>query len=509
MQPWEKQRACFEIFTMRVPFTKPSILLISVLLLSCSSLAAQKPKDINPPAKKTVTMEDAKVYQEAMVWFKKAEAMIGTPEENSDAQMELFLKATRIMPDFLEAHYNLGLIYANRNRAKDAAQEFEKVLKLEPKFDPGIYFLLASAYQESGEIGGAMTALREGLKRKPGDSRMLRALAYLQFNQKQDEGAIRTLLQLLEIEPADVSSRVELAQLYQRNDQLDSAIGSYQDAVKMEPSNFVARFNLGLIYLRQRKYPEAIAQLEAANQSKPGNAELQERLGDAYSFQRQYAKAATAYRAALAKTAERASIYGKLGFTLANLNQTEDAVGVLEQAARLNPRNPDTYYLLGDLYSDLKRPDAAIEAYKRSLEINPNLKEVHYNLGTLYAEQKRLPDAATELRIAVKLDDDYAAAWSNLALVAEKLELDQEAIQAHEKVISLGKGKGNDYFRLGVLYAKANQPEQAIASFGKAIELEPDKYRGILLEELKNVHSVLDSIRYKEGFTRLLNLPSK
>jgi hypothetical protein len=47
-------------------------------------------------------------------------------------------------------------------------------------------------------------------------------------------------------------------------------------------------------------------------------------------------------------------------------------------------------------------------------------------------------------------------------------------------------------------------PDPAIANFSKAIQLEPDKYRQILREELKNVHSVLDSVRYKDAFIRLL-----
>jgi tetratricopeptide (TPR) repeat protein len=228
---------------------KPPLLLISILLFGCMPLLAQKPKAKKPQPKKTVTMEDAKIYQEAMVWFKKAEAMIGTPNENSEAQLELFLKATQIMPNFLEAHYNLGLIYASRDRAKDAAVEYETVVKLEPKFDPAIYFLLASAYQESGDAGNAIGALREGLKRKPGDVKMLKALAYLEFNQKEDEAAIRTIQQLLEIEPMDVSSRIDLAQLYQRNNQTELAIRNYRDALNGEPDNFAAHYNLGLIYI--------------------------------------------------------------------------------------------------------------------------------------------------------------------------------------------------------------------------------------------------------------------
>jgi tetratricopeptide (TPR) repeat protein len=94
-----------------------------------------------------------------------------------------------------------------------------------------------------------------------------------------------------------------------------------------------------------------------------------------------------------------------------------------------------------------------------------------------------------------------------MALVAEKLNLDKEAIQAYEKLIALGKGQASDYFRLGVLYAKSDQPDPSIAAFARAVEMEPDKYRSILREELKNVHSVLDSVRYKAAFRRLLSVP--
>jgi tetratricopeptide (TPR) repeat protein len=129
---------------------------------------------------------------------------------------------------------------------------------------------------------------------------------------------------------------------------------------------------------------------------------------------------------------------------------------------------------------------------------------VHYNLGTLYAESNHYGEARAELRAALDLDPAYAAAWANLAIVCEKLEMDKEAIEANEKVISLGKAAAGTYFRLGVLYAKVNNPDPAISNLAKAVQLEPDKYRALLKEELKNVHSVLDSIRYKDAFVRLL-----
>ena len=78
--------------------------LIVMLFFACIDLPAQS---ANKSEKKTPTLEDARILQEAMVWFKKAEEMIGTPEENSDEQAALFLKAIQIKPDFVEAHFNL------------------------------------------------------------------------------------------------------------------------------------------------------------------------------------------------------------------------------------------------------------------------------------------------------------------------------------------------------------------------------------------------------------------
>ena len=77
---------------------------------------------------RTVSTEaDAKQYQQAMVWFKKAEAMIDTPKENTGEQASLFQKAVKIKPDFVEAHFNLGLIFANQKRMEDAVRELKIV----------------------------------------------------------------------------------------------------------------------------------------------------------------------------------------------------------------------------------------------------------------------------------------------------------------------------------------------------------------------------------------------
>src|SRR5512136_2839388 len=128
----------------------------------------------NPP---TPTRQDVKIYQEAMGWFKKAEAMIGTSKENSEDQADLFRKAISIKPDFIEAHFNLGLIYINQKKLQEAGEAFKTVQKLNPEFEANgesIYQLLAMAERESGHSTEAIAALQEGVKRQPKNLRMLK-----------------------------------------------------------------------------------------------------------------------------------------------------------------------------------------------------------------------------------------------------------------------------------------------------------------------------------------------
>jgi superkiller protein 3 len=450
---------------------------------------------------------EARAFHEAMVPFRKAEAMIGTAAENGDEQVELFRKAIGIKPDFLEAHYNLGLVHLNRKEMAEAAAAFETVLRIDPQFDPEVYRLLATAYRGAGDPAAAIAALEAGVARRPEDLEMLKALAYLELRNGREGAAAENLEKVVARDPADGGSRFELALLYQKRGDAERAAAHYRELLERAPDHFAARFNLGMLLLGGGKLAEGTAELEEAARQRPEDAQVRERLGDAYSLMQQYEKAAASYRAALAGDPARPRVLSRLGFALAKLGRTGEAIEVLEGAAGPGAEGADVHFLLGDLYGDAGRYEEALRSYARSLEADPGQKEVHYNMGTLLAERERFDEARASLRRAVQLDPRYAPAWANLARVAERLGLDREGIEANEAVIELGEGTARNYFHLGVLYAKNDLAAPAIAAFTRAVELEPERYRALLREELKNVQSVLDSVRYKPEFTRLLDLP--
>jgi len=477
-------------------------LFFCLFLVGNTNLLAQSAK--TPDAAATSVLKEIEIFQEAMSWFQKGEAMIGTDDQNSGEQAEMFRKAIEIRPEFLEAHYNLGLIYINQNKMKEAAAEFEAVLRIEPDFDPGIFYLLGAARYDAGDYEEAIAALESGLRRKPEDLDMLKILARLQLQTNRDDAAAAALQLIIAADPSDAAARAELAVLYHKKDEIEKAAALYKESLDIDPENFIARYNLGLIYTRQRKMAEAAEEFEKARAAEPENLELLERLGDVRAHLTQYAAAADVYQDALNRGGEAKSLLPKLGLSLANIGRIAAAIDVLVRAAGLDAKNPDTWFLLGDLYLDSEKPDEAIDAYRKTLELGYNQKEIRLNLGVLYAEKEMYDEAMPELRRAAEIDPDYVLAWRNIAQVAEKLDDDKEAIAAHEKTIALSGGSAHNYFNLGILYARNDQPDQAIEAFAGAIEREPEKYREILKEELKNVRSVLDDIRFQKRFTDLL-----
>ena len=349
-------------------------------------------------AKAKKTQDDAVVretatYREAMSWFRKGEDMIGTDRENSEEQVEMFLKAITIRPEFLEAHHNLGLIYLNRNKMKEAAAEFEMVLSLEPKSDVGIYYLLSSAYRESGDFEKSIATLEKGLEKKPEDPIMLKALGYLQFQTNRDEAAVITLERIVTLDPMDIDARIDLALLYQKKDQIEKAVAGYKEALELDPKNFVAHYNLGLLHMKQRKPADAAEEFDAARAIEPANVELLERLGDVRTYLQQYILATDAYQDAIDRAGDPKLLLPKLGFSLANDGKVSAAIAALEKAVSLDAKNSDAWFLLGDLYADYGKNKEAIAAYGKTAELRPEQKEVRLNLGVLYANMEMYPDA--------------------------------------------------------------------------------------------------------------------
>ena len=144
------------------------------------------------------------------------------------------------------------------------------------------------------------------------------------------------------------------------------------------------------------------------------------------------------------------SKYLELGAAYFKAGEPESAISALQQCLRLNPISFNNHYLAGNIYASNQQPELADQAYKQAIRLSSYLSGAKsiVDQDRLYKTYKRLAHA-------------YDATGNR-----------RGAIQATERALEI-KPTAEIHYKLGLIYHKNGSLDQAIASFGRAIQLDP------------------------------------
>lgn len=88
-------------------------------------------------------------------------------------------QAVMIHPDFLPAHFNLGVVYKNLQRYENAREQFKEVLRLDPS-QQGAMLQIGQTYEAQGFYDDAEAVYQELKEKFPDDPRIQEALFQLE-----------------------------------------------------------------------------------------------------------------------------------------------------------------------------------------------------------------------------------------------------------------------------------------------------------------------------------------
>jgi tetratricopeptide (TPR) repeat protein len=138
------------------------------------------------------------------------------------------------------------------------------------------------------------------------------------------------------------------------------------------------------------------------------------------------------------------------------------------------------YNMLGDMYYASGDLDKTYKAYDNSLFFLSSNPLTLNNYAYFMAENGGDLDRALEMsRTAVDQDPENETYLDTLAWILFKKRDYKEALEYQQKAISLAEAAGDSeaaefYHHLGDILFMNNQPEEALANWKKALELEPD-----------------------------------
>lgn len=137
------------------------------------------------------------------------------------------------------------------------------------------------------------------------------------------------------------------------------------------------------------------------------------------------------------------------------------------------------YSMLGDMYYGAEELEKAYSAYDNSLLFNPENPLSLNNYAYFLSENNGdLAKAEYMARQAIELAPDNETYLDTMAWVLFKKKEYKEALEYQEKAIEIaeeaGDPAGEFYNHLGDILFMNHEPEKALESWKKALELEPD-----------------------------------
>jgi len=139
-----------------------------------------------------------------------------------------------------------------------------------------------------------------------------------------------------------------------------------------------------------------------------------------------------------------------------------------------NPRVVFLYNLLGLISVSLGKINKAFKCYEEGIKVDPNFSAIYSNLALLYADYKNdYVLAENYYKKSISINKEIPETYNNLGstyLAANKIE---SAIKNFKKAIDINPNFFNAYHNLGNLYTSVGNFEEAKKYFFKSIKINP------------------------------------
>ena len=175
---------------------------------------------------------------------------------------------------------------------------YRKRLEVVPE-DPRVYYDLAVALEEKGELTEAISHYRRALDLDAGHAYSHYNLGLALASRGEMDEAIPHFQAAIELRPDYVGAHVGLGVAMAQRSELDVAVEAWARALELDPTNAEAHNNLGVTFLSVGELDEAAGHLRQALITDPDNAQAHNNLGVTLEEQGDIEGAIRQYREAL------------------------------------------------------------------------------------------------------------------------------------------------------------------------------------------------------------------
>jgi tetratricopeptide (TPR) repeat protein len=407
------------------------------LALARLYLDGDRPADAIPLLRRIVLEQPQ--YAEGSVLLADAQEAAGAP----DAAVDTLTSLLDDQPQFFRGRVQLAEIYEHQRRWPQAADEWAKVQRLNPR-NTEVAARRAAALVNGGRPADARDVLVAALKLAPNDVAMSYMLAQAQRDAGDLAGAEATARALQSAHPENVRGMYLLGQILEAGGRHQEIVDllkpeiARQKAAKGKPGQIAMLLGSeGLAFQQLRRYDEAVAAFSEAITLAPEEPMRHVLLVQGLSAAGRHKDALDAAAKARTTFPEDTTVRYQLGAALDRAGRQAEAEKVFRDVIASDPLDAGALNYLGYMLAEHGRSlDEAATFIQRALKIEPDNPSFLDSLGWTYVQQGRLDLADPPLAAAAAKLPKNSVIQEHLGDLRLKQKRHAEAIAAWQKALA-------------------------------------------------------------------------
>jgi tetratricopeptide (TPR) repeat protein len=286
--------------------------------------------------------------------------------------------------------------------------------------------------------------------------------------------AIAYGLPAIEQYPLNLEMQTEIARLMMAARDYEAAAVLLKKLTAQEEAPAALFINLGTVLSRLNRDDEATAVFAKAIEREPKNPNFLNALAKHHRKLGHFKEAETAFVRAVAFDVSSAQTHSDLGSFYLLRGRFLEAADCFREMTRLVPDQAKAHQQLGKALHRLKRYESALSCFETALRCDPKHAPSYNSMGVVLKKIGKVERSVQSYRSAIKADPDMKEAYNNLANALRDNNLYGEAEKTIEQALASWPDYGELYSTRGVIEQQSGKKDQAVASYLRAIEVNPN-----------------------------------
>lgn len=332
--------------------------------------------------------------------------------DNNDKAIDLINRAIDALPDFADAHCNLGAAYFAQGELTRAEASFRHAATLNPDM-PDPVFNLGTTLEEQGKWPEAFESYETAATLAPKNPKYLKSLGDLLLKMEDFTAAIAWFEKYIAQAGADGEVSNNVGYAYERLLDLDSAAHWYEKAASLNPESPEINKNTATVLSRIGRQDEANEYFQRALDCAPEAWEDMANLAGTYVNRGEPSRALPIYEYLVELHPDDPKIWSDFGVATSASGHLSIAEEYFRKAIELKPDFHEAYNNLGSSFMTRAMLDNGIMAFRKALELNPDYLAPHINLCVALSYSDRLDEAYVNAQAVVWHKDYQVRSFSN------------------------------------------------------------------------------------------------